>query len=403
MSPSEKGSWPGSAPSRNRRASAGVAEPRRTSTDAVTSSSSSAVASARTSPCEQGVEFPGAGRHRAVEGTATVGRIPRNAWKNCFNSRPRAEDVRRFRRSPPGSRAPPPPRRRRRAPSRGRLVAGVARRRPQRRARAGARSRRRLRGRSASPTSGKNIWIAPESLGAGLSVSAAVSSALAATPRASIALPVRYSRARLDSTVAALAKRFDRRRRRRDGRRRERIRAGVLAGEGRARRRREDDARRAGRAPPRRHARAADAAHPPVAPTRTEANFGPVDRRHARRQHAAPLRRPEPRAHLPGRDRPGDLPDARRPLADHGQAAEPVVVPADDERLGEGPEAGAARPVEPARHALDGARRRRRRYPRHDAPTSIGYSVSHGCIRMQVPDAEWLFEHVHVGTPVVIL
>ncbi len=38
-----------------------------------------------------------------------------------------------------------------------------------------------------------------------------------------------------------------------------------------------------------------------------------------------------------------------------------------------------------------------------DAPTSIGYSASHGCIRMQVPDAEWLFEHVHVGTPVVIL
>ena len=38
-----------------------------------------------------------------------------------------------------------------------------------------------------------------------------------------------------------------------------------------------------------------------------------------------------------------------------------------------------------------------------DAPTSIGYSASHGCIRMQVPDAEWLFEHVQVGTPVVIL
>jgi lipoprotein-anchoring transpeptidase ErfK/SrfK len=37
------------------------------------------------------------------------------------------------------------------------------------------------------------------------------------------------------------------------------------------------------------------------------------------------------------------------------------------------------------------------------APTSIGYSVSHGCIRMQVPEAEWLFEHVSVGTPVVIL
>ncbi len=38
-----------------------------------------------------------------------------------------------------------------------------------------------------------------------------------------------------------------------------------------------------------------------------------------------------------------------------------------------------------------------------DAPTSIGYSASHGCIRMNVPDAEWLFEHVRVGTPVVIL
>jgi lipoprotein-anchoring transpeptidase ErfK/SrfK len=38
-----------------------------------------------------------------------------------------------------------------------------------------------------------------------------------------------------------------------------------------------------------------------------------------------------------------------------------------------------------------------------DAPTSIGYSASHGCIRMQVPEAEWLFEHVRVGTTVIIL
>ena len=32
-----------------------------------------------------------------------------------------------------------------------------------------------------------------------------------------------------------------------------------------------------------------------------------------------------------------------------------------------------------------------------DEPSSIGYSASHGCIRMQVPDAEWLFDHVDVG------
>jgi lipoprotein-anchoring transpeptidase ErfK/SrfK len=38
-----------------------------------------------------------------------------------------------------------------------------------------------------------------------------------------------------------------------------------------------------------------------------------------------------------------------------------------------------------------------------DADTSIGYSLSHGCIRMHVPDAEWLFTRVAVGTPVVIL
>ncbi len=38
-----------------------------------------------------------------------------------------------------------------------------------------------------------------------------------------------------------------------------------------------------------------------------------------------------------------------------------------------------------------------------DEPTSIGYSESHGCIRMQVPDAEWLFSRVATGTQVVIL
>ena len=41
----------------------------------------------------------------------------------------------------------------------------------------------------------------------------------------------------------------------------------------------------------------------------------------------------------------------------------------------------------------------------HGTPdaASIGYSASHGCIRMRVPDAEWLFNHVDVGTPVAIV
>jgi lipoprotein-anchoring transpeptidase ErfK/SrfK len=41
----------------------------------------------------------------------------------------------------------------------------------------------------------------------------------------------------------------------------------------------------------------------------------------------------------------------------------------------------------------------------HGTPdaASIGYSASHGCIRMHVPDAEWLFSRVSVGTPVLIV
>ncbi len=41
----------------------------------------------------------------------------------------------------------------------------------------------------------------------------------------------------------------------------------------------------------------------------------------------------------------------------------------------------------------------------HGTPdaASIGYSASHGCIRMYVPDAEWLFNQVHIGTPVFIV
>jgi lipoprotein-anchoring transpeptidase ErfK/SrfK len=35
-------------------------------------------------------------------------------------------------------------------------------------------------------------------------------------------------------------------------------------------------------------------------------------------------------------------------------------------------------------------------------PQSIGYSESHGCIRMLIPQAEWLFDHVDVGTTVFI-
>src|ERR671923_1892795 len=41
----------------------------------------------------------------------------------------------------------------------------------------------------------------------------------------------------------------------------------------------------------------------------------------------------------------------------------------------------------------------------HGTPdaASIGYSASHGCIRMRIPDAEALFNQIEVGTPVLIV
>ena len=64
------------------------------------------------------------------------------------------------------------------------------------------------------------------------------------------------------------------------------------------------------------------------------------------------------------RDRAVGLPDAARQLRDREHAAEPVVVSA-AVRLGEGLRAGAARPGQSARHALDGDLRSVRRDPRH--------------------------------------
>lgn len=41
----------------------------------------------------------------------------------------------------------------------------------------------------------------------------------------------------------------------------------------------------------------------------------------------------------------------------------------------------------------------------HGTPdaSSIGYSRSHGCVRLLPREAEWLFRRVRVGTPVLIV
>ena len=70
--------------------------------------------------------------------------------------------------------------------------------------------------------------------------------------------------------------------------------------------------------------------------------------------------------------------------------------------MGEGRRADPPVP-EPPRHALDGLSAPAVGIHGTPDPASIGYSVSHGCIRMRIPEVEWLFTQVDIGTPVYIL
>ena len=139
----------------------------------------------------------------------------------------------------------------------------------------------------------------------------------------------------------------------------------------------------------------------PLKPTITRANFGPVIIIHRARIASTSSTDP-PGAQLPRRDRTGAVPDADRALAHRRHAAESLVAPA-RLRLGKGAGADPARARQPARHALDGADASG--VGIHGTPdsASIGYSASHGCIRMLIPEATWLFDHVRIGTSVLIV
>lgn len=249
----------------------------------------------------------------------------------------------------------------------------------------------------------KNIWIAPGRLGAGLSVDAAVSSALASTPGSKIALPVKYSAERVQQEVAALAKRFDR----------AAVDAEVIGASSAGPR---FSAPKAGVAVDQKTMRTALAQvlrdgtrapllllTKPVAPKRTAANFGPVvvvtrgvnvlklydgqslvrTFRVATGQAIYPT--PGGLWHITNMQRnPWWYPPT---TSEWARGLKPVPP-------------GPSNPLGTRWMGLDAAG-----VGIHGttAPASIGYSASHGCIRMQVPEAEWLFEHVHVGTPVVIL
>jgi lipoprotein-anchoring transpeptidase ErfK/SrfK len=250
---------------------------------------------------------------------------------------------------------------------------------------------------------GRTIVLTSKSLGTALSVDQAVSAALSATPSSDIVLPVRASRAKIQQAVKALARRYDRKA----------VDAAVVGADG------------TGPAFSPSHAGLAvdtrTMAHAitqllddgtrapltlltrPVNPARTAANYGPV----------IVITRSSNTLRL------YNGPSLVRTFSvATGQAIYPTPAglwqivdmqrnpwwypPVQDEW------AKGLKPVPPGPSNPLGTRWMGLNAPGvgihgTDAPASIGYSASHGCIRMQVPDAEWLFENVHVGTPVVIL
>jgi lipoprotein-anchoring transpeptidase ErfK/SrfK len=245
--------------------------------------------------------------------------------------------------------------------------------------------------------------VAPARAGAVADVDAAVTAAFAATPRSSIAVPVTYSAARAARVVAALAKRYDR------APVDARVTGADAAGP-------TFSPAKAGRAVDRRTMRAAiaqllrDGTRAPlhlltkrVPPKRTAATFGLVIvitrgantlRLYDGRQLVRTFRVATGQAIYPTPAGLWHIVDMQR---------DPWWYPPTQDAWAKG-----LKPVPPGPSNPLGTRWMGLDAPGvgihgTDAPASIGYSVSHGCIRMQVPDAEWLFEHVHVGTPVVIL
>ena len=250
---------------------------------------------------------------------------------------------------------------------------------------------------------GKLLRVGPAQIGAITSVDAAVSSALNATPRSRIALPVRYSTAKVDRLVAHLAHVYDR----------PAVDATVTGATSSGP---TFAAAKPGRAVDQRTMRAAivgllrdgtrtplQLMMKPVAPTHTLANFGPAIvitraantlRLYSGRTLVRTFSVATGQAIYPTPAGLWHIMDMQRdpwwypPVYDSWAKGLKPVPPGPDNPLGtrwmglNAPGVGI--------HGTD-------------APTSIGYSASHGCIRMQVPDAEWLFDHVDIGTTVDII
>ena len=269
------------------------------------------------------------------------------------------------------------------------------------------RARARVEGALLQPVAvqrgAETTWIDPTKVDARTDVSAAVSSAFAATPRSRIALPVAFSAAKAARIVASIARQYDR----------APVDAAVVGATASGP---VFSPAKAGLAVDRRTMRAAigqllrDGTRvplrvltKPVPAQKTAANFGPVivitRSANVLNLYDGPrlvrtFRVATGQAIYPTPAGIWQIMDKQR---------NPWWYPPTTSEWAKG-----LKPVPPGPSNPLGTRWMGLNAPGvgihgTDAPSSIGYSASHGCVRMQVPDAEWLFEHVGVGTPVVIL
>lgn len=345
-------------------------------------------------PVHARIELPGSGRHRAENGTDGVGQI-------CFNSAPVLRTLAALVLAAGLACAATPAAAPTRVIPEGVSVGGL---------RVGGLSaepaRLRVQAAFARPVSiayrGKVMQVTPREFDAAIGVDDAVSSALAATPHSDIALPVEYSHAKLDRLVALLARRHHLAARAArvtgataNGPQFVSAKPGVEVNTKTMRAALVQLLRDGTRAPLQVLTR-------PVPAQRTIANFGPVV---VITRGANTLK----------------LYDGHQLVRTFRVATGQSVFPTPsgiwrivDKQLNPwwhppaSPWARGLKPIPPGPGNPLGTRwmgLNASGVGIHgtNAPASIGYSASHGCIRMQVPEAEWLFQHVHLGTPVVIL
>jgi len=250
---------------------------------------------------------------------------------------------------------------------------------------------------------GRPMTLTPENFGAGAGVDAAVTSALAATPRSKIALPIKYSNHSIDTYVRWLAKRLYRRA----------VDAKLLGvSSGGWPLISEDKTGRAVRTDTLRRALVQQLQT--VHRTPVQVLTSPVE----------PKVRRSTYGHVIVINRAGNSLNffysttlIRSFGVATGQAQYPTpsgtfeIVDKQRDPWWHPPDsawAKDAKPIPPGPGNPLGTRWMGLTAPGvgiHGTPddASIGYSASHGCIRMHVPDAEWLFDNADWGTPVVII